>query len=382
VVLLILPAVYGVRSDPKIEEFIKSPGVVDKFTAAKGQNPAPKNAETSPLIKQAAGYGQILNPPPPPPPKTPPVGTPQGPATPAPPVVAVKFDIVATSYYASHPEQSFVLIDEPGKGLHWVKQGSAVGHLTIDKVKDGAIVVRDGQRTSEMAVKVQEPYKKLLKNPSSSTSPSSSSAPPAGPAAQVPTGRPGPESPIQPSSVTTDKSVTSTPARTSIPTVPGRINPRARIMPPASERITSAAQPAPTTGQLTPTEPVQTPPASQITQPSTAANPPVQPDQPAQPAAPPVVEPLTFEKETEARIQKLTEGPGPSKIAGDEMAKLKKLTEEFVSPKLTADEAEAKLDELNALFSQLEKRKGVEQSATPQSQSSSPSASAAADANK
>ena len=175
-VLLVLPAVYGVRSDPKIEEFLKSPGAVDKFTAAKGQNPAQKNAETSPLVKQAADFGRILNPPPPPPPKVLPGAAPQAAAVPAPPVVAAKFDLVATSYYASHPEQSFVLIDEPGKGLHWVKQGSAVGHLTIETVKDGAIIVRDGQRTSEMTVKVQELWRKLLKNPPPETQPAASTS--------------------------------------------------------------------------------------------------------------------------------------------------------------------------------------------------------------
>ncbi len=45
-VLLVLPAVYGVRSDPKIEEFLKSPGAVDKFTAAKGQGPAREKAKS------------------------------------------------------------------------------------------------------------------------------------------------------------------------------------------------------------------------------------------------------------------------------------------------------------------------------------------------
>jgi hypothetical protein len=365
-VLLILPAVYGVRNNPKIEEFIKLPGAVDKFTAAKGQNPAPKNTE-SPLVKEALVLGKYLNPPPPPPPKAPPVGSPQGPAVPTPPApVAVKFDLVATSYYASHPEKSFVLINEPGKGLYWVKQGSAVGHLTIETVKDGAIIVRDGQRTSEMTVKVQESWRKLLKNPPPETRPSSSSAAPASPAAQAPTSPPGPENPVQPSSVTTDKPGLSNPVRTGAAPMPTRINPRAGIIHP-SERITSAAQPAPAIGQPRPAEPVNTPPASEVSQP---------------PPPEPVVEPLTFQKETEARIQKLTEGPGSSKITGDDVAKLKKLTEELESPTLTGDESEAKMDELNALFSQLEKRKGMEQPAGPQSQSSSPSVSAAADANK
>jgi hypothetical protein len=235
-ILLVLPAVYGVRSDPKIEEFIKSPGTVDKFTAAKGQNSAQKNTE-SPLVKEATVYSVIINPPPPPPPKVAPGAAPQGPAVPAPPVIAPKFDLIATSYYASHPEQSFVLIDEPGKGLHWVKQGSAVGHLTIETVKDGAIIVRDGQRTSEMTVKVQEPWRKLLKNPPPLTSPSTSSAEPASPTAQVPTGRPGLENPIQPPPVTA--------AGPGAAPLPARRSPRQGATPSAAERITPAAQPAP-----------------------------------------------------------------------------------------------------------------------------------------
>jgi hypothetical protein len=249
-VLLVLPAVYGVRNDPKIEEFIKSPGAVDKFTAAKGQNAAKKNAETSPLVKQAADFGQILNPPPPPPPKVQP-GAPQGPVVPAPPVVAAKFNLIATSYYASNPEQSFVLIDEPGKGLHWVKQGSAVGHLTIETVKDGAIIVRDGQRTSEMTVKVQESWRKLLKNPPPETQPSTSSAEPASPAAQAPTGRQGPENPVQPSPVTATK-----PGAASLPT---RRSPIQGATPSAAERITPAVQPTPAG--------MQPPPAAEITPP-------------------------------------------------------------------------------------------------------------------
>ena len=352
-VLLILPAVYGVRNNPKIEEFIKSPGTVDKFTATKGQSSAKKDTE-SPLVKEAVVYKNIINPPPPPPPKAPPVGTPQGPAAPpTPPApVAVKFDIMATSYYASHPEQSFVLINEPGKGLYWVKQGSAVGHLTIETIKDGAIIVRDGQRTSEMTVKVQESWRKLLKNPPPTTKPGEVSISPASSATATPTTRPVPE----PSPVTTDKAGLPNPARTGSPPMPGRRNPKVGITPPPSERITPATQPAP--GQVArpglaveqprPIEGGQAPPTSEVSQP---------------PPPEPVVEPLTFEKETEARIQKLAEGPGSSKVTGDEVTKLKKLTEELRSPTLTGDEAEAKMDELNALFSQLEKRKGIEQPA-------------------
>ena len=318
-VLLVLPAVYGVRSDPKIEEFLKSPGTIDKFTAAKGQGPAKDESQTSPLVKQAADFGRYLNPPPPPPPKVVPGAAPQGPAVPAPPVVAAKFDLIATSYYASHPEQSFVLIDEPGKGLHWVKQGSAVGHLTIETVKDGAIVVRDGQRTSEMTVKVQEAWRNLLKNPPPSTRPSSSSVEPASPASQAPTARPGPENPVQPSPVTANK--------TGPPSMQNRRNPRAGTTPPATDRITPAAQPsAPAT--------IQPPPAVEITPP---------------PEEKPVTELSPQEKEIQAKIDKLTAEAG--------------------SPGITPDEAGKKIDEMGELLEQLGKIRASQQSAKPQQNS-------------
>lgn len=296
-VLLILPAVYGVRSDPKTEEFIKSPGAVDKFTAAKGQGSAKKDTE-SPLVKEAVVYKNILNPPPPPPPKVAPGDATQTAAPPAPPVVAVKFDLVATSYYASNPEQSFVLINEPGKGLHWVKQGSAVGHLTIETVKDGAIIVRDGQRTSEMTVKVQEGWKKLLKNPPSSTSPSSSPPSPATPAVQAPTGRPG---------ITATK-----PGAAPLPT---QRSPIQGATPSAAERITSANQPAPPIGQPRPAETVKTPPAAA---PQAAAQPPTPPPQEI-----PLPEDSPAVKEKAAKIDKLVSEIGTSdEITPEERKKL------------------------------------------------------------
>jgi hypothetical protein len=272
-VLLVLPAVYGVRNNPKIEEFIKLPGAVDKFTTAKGQNPAQKNAETSPLVKEAAGYSNIINPPPPPPPKVQPGAAPQGPAVPAPPVVAVKFDLVATSYYASNPEQSFVLINEPGKGLHWIKQGSAVGHLTIETVKDGAIIVRDGQRTSEMTVKVQESWRKLLKNPPPETQPAA------------------------PTSISTGLS----PPPSVAPPLAGQGRPGfgAKISSPAMASQQVAPQPAPAT--------MQPLPAAQITPP---------------PQETPAPEDSPAVKEKTANIAKLISEMGSTEMSKDEGKKL------------------------------------------------------------
>jgi hypothetical protein len=181
-VLLVLPAVYGVRSDPKIEELLKAPDALDSFAASKGQGPAKDEGQVSPLVKQAVDFARYLNPPPPPPSLLPPpiVAAASEPAPTAP--VSVKFDLVGTSYYASHPELSLALIDEPGKGLHWVRQGESISHLTIEKVSGGSITVRDGQRTSEMTVKVDEQWRNLVKGAAPEAKPPA----PAG----APTGRP------------------------------------------------------------------------------------------------------------------------------------------------------------------------------------------------
>ncbi len=54
-----------------------------------------------------------------------------------------------------------VLIDEPGKGLHWVRQSSMVGHLLIKEVKDGIVVVKDNNGTFELKAE-EEPHISLL----------------------------------------------------------------------------------------------------------------------------------------------------------------------------------------------------------------------------
>jgi hypothetical protein len=303
-ILLILPAIYGVRKDPKIEEFLKKPGVVEKFTAAGGQN-AGKNDSQSPLVQQAARFASIINPPPPPLPKAAPGAPAQGSAAPTPPApVAVKFEIVATSYSALNPEKSFVLIDEAGKGLHWVKQGSAIGHVTIETIKDGTIVVRDGARTSEMTVKVKETWRSLLKNPPPSTRSSAVSTSPA----VIQTAGQGPVNQIQPSPVTTDKQGLPTPARTGSPPISGRRSLRPGAIPPASERITSGAQTAP--------EVLQPPPAVE------AAPPPQETETPAPEESPAI-------KAKQARIDKLLSETGSGELTKDEEKKLDEVFKEI-----------------------------------------------------
>lgn len=164
------PAVFGFRGDEQIEQFLKSPGAIEKFNKAKGAKLLKTGDQISPLVKQAAAFGLYLNPPPKPKPKpkTPTVGRPSLPP-PDPVKTTAKFTLIGTSYYSAHPELSLAYIDEPGKGFHWVRQGSKVAHLVIEQVKDGSIVVKDRERTVTL-VAVRPPKKSLIKGQTTSKS--------------------------------------------------------------------------------------------------------------------------------------------------------------------------------------------------------------------
>jgi len=159
------PVVFGYRGDEQIEQFLKSPGAVERFNKAKGAKVSKSKNQVSPLVKQAAGFGLYLNPPPAPvsikrtptarKPTAPPPPSLQGP-------VMAKFMFIGISYYLLCPERSWAYIDEPGKGLHWVKQGSKVAHLLIEQVKDGSIVVKDSEKSVTL-VAVRKPKKSLIK---------------------------------------------------------------------------------------------------------------------------------------------------------------------------------------------------------------------------
>lgn len=152
-----LTAVAGVRRDEQKELFLRSAGVVEKFEQSR--KPPEDSGQASPLVRQAQAFSTYLSPPPP----AAPAGSRPGvnsPAAPRPPIVSAKFDLVGTCYYAKDPKLSLALIDEPGKGLRWVRQSAQVGHLIIDQIKDGVIVVRDGQKTLEIVA--QRPQKRSL----------------------------------------------------------------------------------------------------------------------------------------------------------------------------------------------------------------------------
>jgi len=154
-ILFVFPVVFGVRSDKGVEKLLNLSGVVEKFSKSKADKAA-RNDESAgggPLVKQAQAFAQYLNPPQPKAgftDRSSKVG-PRGPVT-------AQFTLIGTSFSAARPEMSLAFIDEPGKGMNFVRQSSQVGHLVIEQIKDGLIVVRDGQRTFEMAVQKSQNF--------------------------------------------------------------------------------------------------------------------------------------------------------------------------------------------------------------------------------
>ena len=173
VVFFAFSAVFGVRGYEPVsgrERFLNS-SVIEKFNKLRGQRSAKGRSQVSPLVKQAEAFALYLDPPKPPklPITTPGTRTSRI-TTPRPNEFTAKFTLIGTSYYASHPELSLALIDEVGKGLHWVRQSGKVGHLIIEQVKDGLVVVRDGERTSELVPARPEKIS-LLKGKGASSGP-------------------------------------------------------------------------------------------------------------------------------------------------------------------------------------------------------------------
>lgn len=149
-IFFIFPVVFGVRGDEQVEQLLSSPGAIEKFNNAKADKTTRGEGQSSPLVKQAQAFALYLNPPQPKIDLSAQRGvipTPRGPVTP-------QFTLIGTSFCPANPELSLAFIDELGKGLRLVRQSSQLGHLVIEQIKDGLIVVREGQRTFELAVQV------------------------------------------------------------------------------------------------------------------------------------------------------------------------------------------------------------------------------------
>ncbi len=180
-IFFVFPVVYGVRSDERIDEFLKLPSVREKYENAADNKAKTGESRESPLVKQAEAFALYLNPRKPAVPKTSKTIKPTGISSKV--NVTPKFPVYATIVCPENPNLSQALIDEPGRGRHWVRQSSMVGHLLIEQVKDGLVVVKSGKETFELEIE-QEPETRSLSgtSPAYSLRSSQSSIRPTSPA--------------------------------------------------------------------------------------------------------------------------------------------------------------------------------------------------------
>lgn len=176
VVLIASPAAFGSSSDEQISQFLSSPSVVDQFKKSRPDAARSSKADVSPLVKEAKAFALYLNPPKPRE-KQRLAAAKQKQTIPRPTSpVSAKFKLIATSYHPSHSDLSLALIDEPGKGLYWVRESSEVKHLLIEHIKDGLVVVRDGQRTFEIKAD-RPPQRSLLQGEGGAATPEPTATP-------------------------------------------------------------------------------------------------------------------------------------------------------------------------------------------------------------
>ena len=150
-----ISVVYGTEDDPEVDELLKAPGAVEQFEKNKGKDARDTSADAkSPLVVAAESLAKLINPPP-----TRVVRPPQSAGTKIsrrPPKVApkkttAKFTVIGTCY-SEIPANRCAFIDEPGQGQHWVRESDKIGHLTIKEIKDGVVVVDNGQELEEIPV--------------------------------------------------------------------------------------------------------------------------------------------------------------------------------------------------------------------------------------
>ncbi|MEJ2703354.1 MAG: hypothetical protein P8Z79_13015 [Sedimentisphaerales bacterium] len=149
-VFFVFPIIYGIHSDKEAKEFLDKPDVRETFEKGEASRISKGKDVTPPLVQQAQAFANYLNPKP-----TAKASRTFARGSKSPPAYKVtpKFKLICTSYCASDPNMSLALIDEPGQGRHWVKQSGKVGHLLINQIKDGRIVVKGGgEENFELAI--------------------------------------------------------------------------------------------------------------------------------------------------------------------------------------------------------------------------------------
>jgi len=165
-------AVSGLKPDEEMEAVLAKPSAVSKFRKLSDIVNLTKDKESE-FVKQAKKFAIRINPPIPPKvePKTlakrSAAVIPDEVKTIVPPKLTrtTKFSLVSTCRYPDYPEKSLAQLNIVGDGKKWVRQGESVGHLTIHEVKDGSIVLYQGEAmNAEIFVPEPKTTKSLLKS--------------------------------------------------------------------------------------------------------------------------------------------------------------------------------------------------------------------------
>ena len=144
----------GNSPDKQVHNMLKSTSVIDKWLSH-SHNIKKQNTKTeSPLLKQAKRFALLLNPPRS---KTKikykrntnklsntmsrPAAIKTGPVK-----ATANFTLLATSCYPANPAKSLALINEPGKGIHWVRTNTKLGYLKIKRINRGSIEYSNGKK--------------------------------------------------------------------------------------------------------------------------------------------------------------------------------------------------------------------------------------------
>lgn len=153
----------GRQDDSHMEQAAK-PSAVERFKQAAGGRVEDTQATLSPLIQQAQAFALYLDPP---------VHAERtqravihptlrrsgmsAPSSEVRPVsVAARFELHGISYYRSDPRRSLALVCERDGKRRWVREGTQLGHTTIERINGDSIVYRDGAQTHVMAMAAAE----------------------------------------------------------------------------------------------------------------------------------------------------------------------------------------------------------------------------------
>lgn len=181
-VLFVSSIVFGTHEDKQIEAFLKSPGAKEQFLKGGHIPTRPSGEKSSPLVDEAERFARILNPPPPPKPVIKPeeIVKIEEPKPPVDQVLTAKYKLYGTVVCESNPEMSLAMLDEPGKGLLFVRQGSEIMRTTIEQVLDGKIIIKDSRGTIEMTVEEGPAPVSVASGP-----PQAAGIPPVGPSTSI-----------------------------------------------------------------------------------------------------------------------------------------------------------------------------------------------------